>query len=479
MAMKILMGIICFFPIMCVMYGILYFEGKRKGKILFGVTLWKDDFEEAENNQLERLQKEYKRNLMIVNLIVIAGYILCCIPTRDSVYMSGFMMLILVTIVIYFIPFASANKKLKYIKSKEIYTNSEKTDRCVIAVDIKAAAHKEPAFFLKTGAVGMLVGIVPFILECVIPKSSDMRGINLLIIGVSSIIGIFVYILIFYFGRIRTEVVSSDSSVNIQIARVKNYQWSRAFTIFIWLNDVFTFYIWFRMGDINTGWIEVIIVSFVYSVILLTIMFLAVLKVIKVQDKYTAEAFDGADDDRYWLWGIIYHNKNDKRFMVSNRVGIGTTINMAKPAGKIFMIIIGIILIVSTVGASIWMLLIDYTPINLEITDKYIISSQLSEEYKISLNTVTNVELLEELPDLSKRVGTGMESLYKGSFVEKEGERKKCQVCVRIKDGPYIRLETETDVYYLNDEESEETLRIYEELLLQNEGKQKQERQEY
>lgn len=479
MAMKILMGVICFFPIMCVMYGVLYFEGKRNGKVLFGVTLWKETFDEKENNQLERLKKEYKRNLMIANLIVIAGYILCCIPTRDSIYMSGFMMLILVTIIIYFIPFAAANKKLKDIKSKEIYTNIEKTDKCVIAVDIKAATYKEPFFFLKTGAAGVLVGIVPFMLECFIPQSSDMRGTNLLIIGVSSFVGAFVYILIFYFGKIRTEVVSSDSSVNMQIARVKNYQWSRAVTIFIWLNAVFTFYIWFRMGDINTGWLEVVIVSFIYSVILLTVMFLTELKVIKVQDKYTAEAFEGTDDDRYWLWGIIYHNKNDKRFMVNKRVGIGTTINMAKPAGKITMAIIGIILIASTVGASIWMLLIDYTPINLEITDKYIISSQFSEEYKISLNTVTNVELLEELPDLSKRVGTGMESIYKGSFAEKEGERKKCQVLVRIKTGPYIRLETGTDVYYLNDEEPEETLKIYEELLLQYKGKHKQERKEY
>lgn len=93
MAMKILMGVICFLPIMCVMYGVLYFEGKRKGKILFGVTLWKEDFDEEGNNRLEGLKKKYNRNLMLANLIVIAGYILCCIPKRSSIYMSGFMLL--------------------------------------------------------------------------------------------------------------------------------------------------------------------------------------------------------------------------------------------------------------------------------------------------------------------------------------------------------------------------------------------------
>ena len=467
MAMKILMGIICFFPMMCVMYGLLYFEGKRKGNILFGVTLWKEAFDKGENSELEKLQKEYKRNLMLVNLIIITGFILCCIPTRDSIYMSGFMLLILVMIIIYFIPLAKANTKLKRIKNKEIYANREETHQHVIAVDIKAAAYKEPVFFIRTAAVGMIAGIVPFVLECFMGKSSDMRGINLLIIGISSLVGIISYILIFYVGRLRTEVLSSDSSVNIQMARVKNYQWSKAFTVFIWVNAVFTFYIWIRMKNINTSGLEIVIASFIYTVILLAVFFLAQIKVMKVQEKYTAECFDGADEDSCWLWGFIYYNKNDKRFMVKQRVGIGTTINMARPAGKIVMVIIGIILVVSTVGAGIWMILVDFTPIKLEITDKYIISSQLSEEYKISINTITDVELLEELPDLSKRVGTGMDSLYKGIFVEKDGEMKKCQVCVRIKDGPYIRFTTETGVYYLNDEESENTLKIYEELLLQ------------
>ena len=464
MAMKILMGVICFFPIMCVMYGLLYFEGKRKGNILFGVTLWKEAFDKGENNELEKLQKEYKRNLMIVNLINITGFILCCIPTRDSIYMSGFMLLILVMIIIYFIPLARANTKLKRIKNKEIYENMEETHQHVIAVDIKAAAHKEPVFFIRTAAVGMIAGIVPFILECFMGKSSDMRGINLLIIGISSLVGIISYIFIFYVGRLKTEVLSSESSVNIQIARVKNYQWSRAIMVFIWVNAVFTFYIWVRIGNINASLPEIVIVSFIYTVILLTVFFWAHIKVMRVQEKYAAECFDGADEDSCWLWGFIYYNKNDKRFMVKQRVGIGTTINMAKPAGKIFMAIIGIILVVSTVGAGIWMILVDFTPIKLEITDKYIISSQLSEEYKISINTITDVELLDELPDLSKRVGTGMESLCKGSFVEKSGEMRKCQVCVRIKDGPYILLTTVTGVYYLNDEEPENTLKIYEEL---------------
>lgn len=467
MAMKILMGVICFLPVMLIMYGVLYFEGKRKGNILFGVTLWKENFDEAENTELEALTKAYKRNLMIVNLIVIAGFIMCCIPDRSSIYMSAFMLLILVMIIIYFIPFANANKRLKEIKNREIQLSGDNTEQNIRSVDINAAAQKDPVFFVKIAAVGMIAGIAPFVLECFMGKSSDMRGVNLLIVGMFSAVGIAFFLLMFYFGRMKTEVLSGDSSVNIQIARVKRYQWSRSCAVFVWINAVYTFYIWFRMGDLNTGWPEIVIVSFIYAAILLIVIFLAQIKVLNVQNKYAVESLGSVDDDKYWLWGMVYYNKNDKRFMVSKRAGIGTTINMAKPAGKIFMVVVAVILIASTVGSSIWMLLIDITPVSLEINDNYIISSQLSEEYNISLNTVTNAELLDKLPDMNKRVGTGMESIYKGSFVEKEGEKKKCEVCVRIKDGPYIRLETETGVYYLNDEKPEKTVSIYEEILLQ------------
>ena len=39
MAMKIIMAV-CYLPCLLMMFGFLYMEGKQKGNVLLGVTLW-------------------------------------------------------------------------------------------------------------------------------------------------------------------------------------------------------------------------------------------------------------------------------------------------------------------------------------------------------------------------------------------------------------------------------------------------------
>ena len=62
MGMKILMGCVCIVPMMLIFYGIMYFEGKPKANILFGVTLWPEAFEDEKIKQMQRLYK--KRSLL-------------------------------------------------------------------------------------------------------------------------------------------------------------------------------------------------------------------------------------------------------------------------------------------------------------------------------------------------------------------------------------------------------------------------------
>jgi uncharacterized membrane protein len=57
--------------------------------------------------------------------------------------------------------------------------------------------------------------------------------------------------------------------------------------------------------------------------------------------------FVARDDDRYWLGGMIYNNPDDPAFMVEKRMGLGWTINVGHPAGKVALICTAIIIIVS------------------------------------------------------------------------------------------------------------------------------------
>lgn len=48
----------------------------------------------------------------------------------------------------------------------------------------------------------------------------------------------------------------------------------------------------------------------------------------------TARAADA--DPALWIGGVIYNNPDDERVVVPKRCGVGTTINYARPAGKVF-----------------------------------------------------------------------------------------------------------------------------------------------
>ena len=60
------------------------------------------------------------------------------------------------------------------------------------------------------------------------------------------------------------------------------------------------------------------------------------------------------DDDQYYKYGLIYYNKNDPSLFVEKRNGIGSTLNFARPAAKISMSILGVIIIVPLLAMLIF-----------------------------------------------------------------------------------------------------------------------------
>jgi len=60
------------------------------------------------------------------------------------------------------------------------------------------------------------------------------------------------------------------------------------------------------------------------------------------------------DNDKYWKFGAIYYNPNDPAIFVEKRVGIGWTVNAARPLGKAILIAPLIIVIVVNVLFSIY-----------------------------------------------------------------------------------------------------------------------------
>ncbi|GHU87668.1 membrane protein [Clostridia bacterium] len=56
------------------------------------------------------------------------------------------------------------------------------------------------------------------------------------------------------------------------------------------------------------------------------------------------------NDDKHWLLGLFYYNRNDPAMFVEKRFGVGYTINLGKP----IMLCAGILLILLVVGSLVW-----------------------------------------------------------------------------------------------------------------------------
>lgn len=491
MGIKIFMAV-CFVPIAFLMFGILYYEGMRKGNILFGVTLWPGA---KEDNRVLGVQRYYKRTMQILLWVCLGLLAASCLPGRSSISQSLQMLWLMLVIVIFFIPHFTANRRLREMK-QEWRTQARETgvpsmdaeegagDDCGADhssgelaaeagagaasqrhVDVTAASRPQPRPFWKGGFLGGLLGFVPVIGELFLAGDSFFGWWSELVLLSMAAGGLALLWVMYNFWRMRTDVVSWHSEVNQQVARVRQYQWGRFWCLAVWENSLFLFVIWYGMHRPHQLFWVVVAGTLVLSVLLLVQMVLTEGNIRKAYEAYADEAYWNEDEDAHWLGGIIYYNKKDSRFLVNKRVGIGTTVNLAKTSGKVFAIGAGILTAALLLWAMIMLLATDFVPISLKIEEGAVVSRQFGEEYRIPFQEIESAELIGELPSMSKRVGTATETVYKGSFLDKDYH--SCQVCVRKGEASYVKLETrDGTTYYLNDEAEENTRAVYQELLL-------------
>lgn len=461
MVMNIIMGL-CYLPCVLIMYIFLRMEGKQKENTLFGVSLWEGAQKKPE---VLKIRKDFYRTMDVLFLLCIILFVLTCLPERDSVCLSLQMLYLLFIIVVFFFPVMWGNRKMKLLKCAD-RTDMEPVHKCVY-VDIQAAAEPTGSPFQKLSLVGVACGFLPAAVELFFAEEFLYGWWAVLILVVMGAVGPVLFWLQRRFWKLRTEVVSESSELNIALSAFKRKKWSRFWSISIWNNVLFTFIIWGalhyqKMGAIGTTFL-ILGGSFFFTFVEVAAVVLTENSIRKEYGKYALVRALPVEEDDCWLGGIFYYNKDDSRLMVNKRSGIGTTVNLAKPSGKICSFAIVIATVVMLVGTSVWILMEDFVPVTLAIQQKDVVSAQYKEEYRIALSDISGAELLEELPYMDKSVGTAMEYIYKGTFSTRDdGKFKYCKVCVRTQEPPFIRLkDKEGKVYFLNDESPEQTREVF------------------
>ncbi|WP_459965644.1 DUF5808 domain-containing protein [Paenibacillus sp. JCM 10914] len=170
-----------------------------------------------------------------------------------------------------------------------------------------------------------------------------------------------------------------------------------------------------------------------------------------------------SEGDEYWSSGFTYHNPNDKRVMVTKRVGIGETVNTGTVAGKI--VIWGAIGLaaVTILGTSFMMIRSEWTSPKLAITSDHRIEIDYPMySFDFSMTEIQELSLEEHVPPGSKRNGESMDKYARGHFrLEGIG---KTRLYIFKNNPPYIKFKLGEGYVFYNDEDPARTRQVYEEL---------------
>ena len=316
-------------------------------------------------------------------------------------------------------------------------------------------------FLASLMAVGMVYGLC-LINNGLVKNKGYVEDFGI-IIFMFALLNLLIWGMAQWMDKQKTEVISTQSDVNINYARAKKNIWKDFWLQSSWAT---TGYVWVCAISLVLQMrfdIVVLAGSIVYSLVLISFLFPVVKKLREVENCYEKDRdiCQEADDDRYWIWGMLYYNPKDKHSMVEKRVGgMGTTVNMATPFGKGFVAVM-ILLLLQIPVLNVWILMLEFTPIQLSVEGNKVIAEHLREEYVIPMISIKEVELLTELPKMSRNHGTSMEELRKGSYRIKE-EGKSCEVFLNPQNTIFIRVETSLGTYYIGGYDDEETREVYE-----------------
>lgn len=453
--MRWIMWIIFFvglYPVLLIMYFSLKGAGDATGGYCFAVSVKR---EWLENNEVKEIQEQYRRELKRVCLILaVIPLVTLILPTVSIPFAIWMLWMVAVCIVPAF-PLVRANGRLKEWKRRNGFVSEE-----------THAIYTE----MKSAGTVRRVKLLPFLLPILLSAGTAFWSVcyfgkkELWVFGgmivVFALVTFLCYGIAAWMDTQKTQVISSDSDVNLNYTRAKKNLWKNLWLWMAWLNTLYTAAaaVVFAADWFAVEWL--LWLSAGYGALTLGLLIWFAKCGSAIEASYEGKREENfTDDDDAWLGGIVYYNKKDKRTMVTKRVGIGTTMNLATPAGKLWNGIgIAVLLIVVPI-CCVWMMLEEFTPIQLSVVNDVLTAEQFEVDYEIPVDEMESIAIIDEKPRWTKVSGSGMENLCKGTF-RIQGE--KCEVFVNPQNDIFLQIETAEETYYMSAADDAGTQEIYE-----------------
>jgi len=135
--------------------------------------------------------------------------------------------------------------------------------------------------------------------------------------------------------------------------------------------------------------------------------------------------------------------------------------NMATGLGKGMYIFAALCLLIIPLS-SIWIFMLDFTPISTKVENSTIVCTHLSVEYEIPLDDIEEYAVITELPEMTKVKGNGMNHVLSGTYeIYREG---MFETFLNPQNNLFIKIETADEMYYISGVDNAETQKIIDEL---------------
>lgn len=456
MFMKIILFVFCY-PILPITYFIIKNELEPHKNIILGVTLPSDELRNPKVKEIiSRAKKSMRRIAILLALLPFTSLL----TKYDSIVYATFITWITVLCFIFFLPFIKGNLQLHKLKKEQ---NWHLDDEGTTIVDLKVTLEEPNPLSKYWFLPAIVLTCIPIIIDLCTLISKDS---NLLSLATTTLVGLVTFLCPFLFHiayKTKQEIVSQDSLRNQTLTRIRRYNFGKCFIGLSYTNAIYTILFWLYINHYIDSIILFLIITLLYTFFLLWWVLRAEFKVRLAQQQFSIQSEDSftTDEDSYWIYGLLYYNPNDKHLIVQKRVGLGTDMNYAKPAGKVFGVIIALIILAMPISA-IGLIQSEFSPLLLTIDEDSITAKHFHTTYDIDFDDIKTVETWDELPDISKDNGTGFSTLCKGTYsIAGNGS---CTVCFNPTNHLFIVITKENDKKYVfsgsTDKKTEEVYNI-------------------
>ena len=393
-------------------------NAKFKKNIAVGVTFMEEGKRDEE--VISRLNR-YKKQVKMITIVLLLALIPGVFVSRFWILLTYYLVWTYVTMFIYAIPFYLCNKDLKAIKKRRGWVQHQGEKVEIDMENIPNFKEISPLLFI----IPCIVSLLPLIWD---------RTFYVLYITSAASVLVF-WFSYRYFYRNRSEKVNEEKDLTRVLTQIRHYNWSKIWIAASWLTIPLSFS---GLLFISHPALALTLIFLVTAVICVEAVGIEI-KLRKMQEKLTKGSGVGAivDEDDKWIGGMIYYNPNDSRLIVNERVGMNTTLNLARTSGKVITLFL-LILILALPFTGPAMNVYYKQPIKIEVTKDEVEASQGITNYRIKLSDIKNVELIDELSDDLVRVnGTSFDDLLKGDF--RDGN-ENLVLLLRPESKPFIRI---------------------------------------